>query len=179
MKIGNKYPQASIEYDTWEKIYETVLTSTSSSISITGLEGNTDEQYILDIDVVASGAIGWVFGRLNGDTGSNYGIYSLYGNSSTISSSQGTSNTALYLTYANTDAYKCSSSNIIFAKSGYVRTILGTRIQDITSTTVSDIVFHGQVWNNTASELTSISIYTGGNNFGIGSSFSLYRRISQ
>ena len=150
----------------------------TSAITIFGLEGDTDEQYMLDCNFVnASGSTCDYQVRLNGDSGSNYGFQRLIGNDSTIGASR-SAPTGLNLAYSTTGNI-CFGGFIIHAKSGYVRTIIGHREVTINGTTVTEVGAWGQSWNNTADEVTSITIFGSvADAISTGSTISLYRRIS-
>ncbi len=178
MKFGKLYPQTSVKYDGWEKIYETVLGSAASSVSITGLEGDTDEVYMLDCKFVNGYAgINNYRVRLNGDSASNYGFQELSGTDSAISASRGTDSGAA-IGYDIALGTISQSSTLLYAKSGYVRTILSARSRGINGTTVDSITGWGWSWNNTSDEITSMTILGSGGVMAVGSVISLYRRIS-
>ena len=154
---------------------------TATSISIFGLEGDTDEVYELDCNIVNgySGAI-LVGVRPNNDTtDANYGFQQLYGGSTTIAAQRGTSNPGIYIASISTIDYYSQGKMIIYAKSGYVRTALNKHSTSIAGTTVTYIHMFGSSWNNSGDEITSLNVVsnqTGG--LGIGSVISLYRKVS-
>ncbi|KKK54515.1 hypothetical protein LCGC14_3083920, partial [marine sediment metagenome] len=47
MKTGNKYPLGDIKADCWQVEYKNILTSSATSITISGLTGDTTEEYML------------------------------------------------------------------------------------------------------------------------------------
>jgi len=178
MLAGKLNPQVSIDYDTTEKIFETTVTGSAvTSIDITGLEGDTDEQYMLDVSRVDDGNCANLAVRFNGDTGSNYGYQLLSGSDTTTVAARGAT---VYLLFgvSGTTGYLSGGNMLIHAKSGYVRTVLCNYTQNVTGTTVDTLRTLGQAWNNTGDEITSINILnSGAGDLGIGTSISLYRRI--
>jgi len=179
MKIGNKNPQSNIDYDTLEKIFEHTITTAVTSIDITGLSGNTDEQYMLDCRFVNGYNGGNNFYLLaNNDSGTNYGTQNLVGSVTTVSANR-SARTNFDIGYCSTVDYICQSNLVLHAKSGYVRTCLINIGRSITGTAVTDMIVTGSSWNNTADEITSLIIQSlNANGLGIGSSISLYRRIT-
>jgi len=180
MKLGNIDPQVSIDYDTTEKIFETTVTGSAvTSIDITGLSGNTDEQYMLDCNIVNGYDGGMAVNvRCNGDSGTNYGRQELYGSSTTIGASRATS-THFFLTGATSSGNVGIGTLLLHAKSGHVRTAINSRAREITGTTVTNLDAIGQSWNNTADEITSLGIETEQPEaLGVGTSISLYRKVS-
>lgn len=175
MKLGKLNPKGAVEYDCWEKVYETILTSAASSVSITGLEGDTDEQYMLDVLTVGVG-FETTYLLLNGDTGSTYGHQQLVGNNTSLTANRAVVSVGFSLGKA--DAGDIIPTHVLInAKSGFVRTCLTSNGREIDGTTVARLYVVGQSWNNTADELTSMTI-SNAENLGVGSSISLYRRIS-
>jgi hypothetical protein len=72
-----------------------------------------------------------------------------------------------------TDKY-VSEIHFIFAKSGYLRTILGTSIMNVNGTTVAALETTGAVWQNTTDNITSIKTAMSTSTYAIGSQFELY-----
>jgi len=179
MKIGSKTPQASVEFDGWEKIYEVELSSPSNSITISGLQGDTDEQYMLYGTIESIGVTGVVGLTINGDSGDNYSYQILFGTDSTISASRATTSSMACCVLLS-DGYFGFFNVLIYAKSGYIRTCLISSTRDVNETAITRIDLSGRNWNNTSDEITSMNISAvGAGNFAIGSTISLYRRISQ
>lgn len=181
MKRGKTTPKLSsnVKASTWVKVYETTLTEAATSVTISGLAGNTDEIYILRCKFVNGydGASQYCL-RPNNDTGSNYGLQYLSGANTTLSAGR--------VTPAYFDLAYCGAINRIgyvdytlYAKSGYLRTLSGYRIEDVTGTTVGNAYILGQSWNNSANEITSLVILSDqANGLGVGSSIILYKKVA-
>ncbi len=181
MKLGKLYPQTSPKWDGWEEIYEhTVVGSAETSITISNLSGNTDEVYMLDVVGRNSYAGSCnIYVRPNNDTGNNYGYQALVGEDNVASASRNTSFSAFLLAGYEAVDNLAHTVMILYAKAGLNRTAIVDRAQGIATTTVANISEMGEVWNNSADEITSLVIVasqTGG--LGVGSHISLYRRIS-
>lgn len=177
MKSGPLKPgsASAIKYDSWVKIYETTLAATASSITISGLTGDTDKEYKLEARIVNgyAGSIG-IKVRPNNDTGSNYGYQYLDGTDTTASAGRGAT-TSVQLCGANQNGVG-QGEMVIQSKSGFVRTFINEETAAVT-TTVSNVTSDGYSWNNTADEITSMVVLadqTGG--LGVGSNITLWKR---
>jgi hypothetical protein len=151
--------KASTGTPAWQKVADTTLGSAATSYTFSSLNGNTDVIYRLTVR-----AIGGVNGanyniRLNNDSGNNYGYQMLEGWNTTV--------TAVRNVYSSIQSYYDVDGTandiqggefLIYAKSGYVRTVLGSLFESITSTTVNANLLQGNSWNNTADNLTSIVV---------------------
>lgn len=149
-----------------------------TSITISGLDGDTDEEYLL-ITRLKSDYVGSVayYLRPNNDSGSNYGYQLIYGENTTIGAARGTSNN---MELGATDATNILSfsKHLIYAKSGYVRTALLEMSAKISGTTVSVVELSGQSWNNTVDNITSLVILSSQiNGLGVGSRIILLKKI--
>ena len=174
MKTGTLTPN-KIE-GAWERIYDSTLSSAATSVTISGLEGNTDVLYRLIVRSVKGTNSGNNAIRPNSDSGNNYGSQYLKGQNTTASSLRGTADNYIYLgTTTNADDMAMSDT-LIYAKSGYERTILALIVSAVNGTTVDTTQIQGNSWNNTADEITSLLVYsTGVDGLGIGTHIELYR----
>jgi hypothetical protein len=183
MRAGTSNIKGNLYTGGWQLIYENLLTSAATSVTISGLDGNTDKEYKLVTRIVNgyNGGCGYAL-WLNNDTGSNYPFQILYGSNATASAAQ---STTAKIILGNSDAINkiSQSDTLIYAKSGYVRTSISKQARSISGTTVSEIMLLGQCWNNTADNITSMVIgeesgYA--NCLGIGTHILLFaRRIKQ
>lgn len=149
----------------------------TSALTIFGLEGDTDEQYMLDCNFVDKDTVGYYLLRLNGDSGSNYGYQYVQGQDNVIASLRDVL-TAIRIGNTSTDGYVANSNLLLHAKSGFVRTTLSTDGFSITGSTVDLLRVAGWSWDNTVDEITSMTISTTADNMAVGSTISLYRRIT-
>lgn len=176
MKLGSVNPY-SFKYDGFVKAWEYTATEAQSSLTISGLNGDVDEEYILESKVVNgyNGACSYLV-RPNNDTGTSYGYQLFDGTDSTASASRGAAG-FLGLAYAGALNNIASGTMRLFAKSGFVRTCLVNQARSIATTVVASILSMGWSWNNTADNITSLVIAaaeTGG--IGVGSKFILYKK---
>jgi len=143
----------------WQLIEKQSLSSTdinASPIDFTGLSGDTDIQYKLELDLEATATeLYRLF--LNNDTGANYEEQFHRTNTGTDFSTNLTSN-EVNLSYTSAMADQIFYSAVINAESGEDRTILSK----FTNNDASGIETAEEVawWKNTADELTSIKIDT-------------------
>lgn len=164
--------------DLYEVIYDSgEITEAITSITISNLDGNVAEEYELICRFVDDDTTGGYYLRFNNDSGNNYGYQEIDGTSSTVSAARDTSEAQIDLGYTNTDSNICFSHHLIYAKSGYIRTVLSSSAEDISGTTVTSINLKGQVWNNTADNITSIVIGALNDKLNIGSRIILMKKI--
>jgi hypothetical protein len=166
--------------DTWTRVYNTTLTSAATSVTISGLDGNTDEEYNLLIRAINNNASAAEYRlRFNNDTGSNYGKQNLRGTSTTADAIRSTGDDNAPLSYRGTIAQNETilTDTLIYAKSGYVRTGINKNTTGISGTTVTALGLNGFVWNNTADNVTSLVIYANqADGLGIGTTIELYKK---
>lgn len=171
-------PLGSILHDGWEKIYDyTVAGSAVTSLTISGLNGDVDEEYILESKVVNAynGECGTYF-RPNNDVAANYAVQELYGASTTAGASS-SNYTGFRVGYGNGLNELSMSVVRVFAKSGYLRTGLINKVLAVSGTTVGYIQLHGVSWSNIVDNIVSATI--AGDQagcIGVGSQFVLYRK---
>ena len=168
----------------YKLIYSTTVGTDSTSISITGLLGNTDKTYIVRTRIYngTGGTIGYD-GTINADTGTNYG------NRNTVAA--GVDGTNVYTNsvvnatsirygfgYA-TASESCFAEMIISADTwaSEVRTGMSITASDVAGEVIARITRFVFVWNNTSDEITSIQITaTGASGIGVGSKIELWAR---
>lgn len=149
-------------YGTWQEVYSTTLTEAATSVTISGLTGDTDVLYRLRARGVSNtGVSAGNSLRLNNDTTANIcGYQYIQGVNTSVEVQRGTANFIPCCAFTAADQVSLNES-IIYAKSGYVRTALTEIAHSISTTTVSNISLWGNSWNNTADEVTSMTITSG------------------
>lgn len=160
----------------WQRIYSNTLTVATQTITISGLNGNSDAIYKLISRVVHGNATDEGFKlQFNGDSGVNYGTQLLYG---IATSATAQTLTTAYIPFgaAITAGSLSMQEAIIYSVSGKVRTVIQEFAENIKTTTVTTIGIGGCSWNNTVDNLTSV-VLTASNvdAFGIGTGTELYR----
>jgi len=163
-----------VAYDSGE------LSSPTTSITISNLRGDVDESYEMICRFVQNGATAaacWL--RLNNDTGSNYGRERLRATGSSLTANQSTGQSAIRLGGATAAGNIAFSSTLIYAKSGRIRLTVSNRASDITGTTVSIRDMSGASWNNTADEITSMTVLSNQTNgMGVGTRIILLKKVN-
>ncbi len=148
-------------------------------INITGLDGDTDEEYELIMRGIGGNEATRL--RFNNDSGSNYGEQNLKGTDSTVGAGRGTANTSILLFNYNLGVGNAGLVKAtMYTKSGYVRTVLLNDVSNITGTTVSRINIAGSSWSNTADNITTMVIYNdAANGLGVGTNIELYKKSAK
>lgn len=171
-KYGDMTVKGSLE-GCWERIATSSPTS-GTSVTFSGLSGDTDVIYAVNLYSKSSAGGANVHRiRPNNDSGTNYGYQFLRGLSTTPSASR-TTDSGLQHGYMNGSGYLTLASSLLYAKSGYERTQLVSMARDVTGTTVGESAIFGNVWSNTADEITSL-VVTSGIAFASGTKIDLYR----
>jgi len=157
MEYGNIDPN-EIKYDSFEKAFETTLGAAAQTVDITGLDGDTDEIYVLDIMIVAAGAISAAV-TINNDAGANYSSQELVGASAAITAARTAGDNDIRMNSLAQAAGELIKSKLFLrAKSGQIRTGTISGSDKITGTTVAQKYEKGISWNDSGSNITSIKI---------------------
>lgn len=148
-----------------------------TSLTISGLDGNTAKKFMFRARIVGSSATGNTYKiALNGDTTSgNYGYQRFTNYDTTIAASRSTFGGIYigYISVANTEGH---FRVIIDAKSGYQRMAIIESLRLDTATTIGIHEFNAHTWTNTADNITSMVLScdkAGG--IGIGSQITLWQ----
>lgn len=160
MRTGELDVQGSIT-GAWEKIYENELTGATNSVTVSGLAGNTDQVYkvITKFRNNYNGTTQFYI-LLNNDSGANYGVQEVLGQDSTASASHFTALTYFGQTASYTQYNLSLTESLIYAKSGYTRTMLTNDCMDLGGTTILRAISRGFSWDNSGDELTSMVFTT-------------------
>lgn len=165
----------AVVYDSGE------LAAAATSITISGLDGDVDEEYELIVREVSGGTPATLFLSFNSDTDAdNYGTQCVYGENSTAGASRSTgSPTGWQIGSLNTNGYLCFSQTKIKAKSGQVRTGITKFAYDINGTSIIGIYLRGQSWNNSVDNINSLVLtHASASGIGIGSRVILLKKVN-
>lgn len=178
MKFGNIDSPKDID-KLWNIVYDSgELSSAATTVTISNLTGDTDGEYELIVRPVAGGVSSNYYLRFNSDTGSNYGAQYIYG-ANAVNGASRFSDSKMWLNVSAGSSGVYLNKTRIFAKSGTTRQVLTRTTSNIVTTTVEATGAWGQVWNNSANEITSISIIASNTNgLGIGSRIILLKKSS-
>jgi hypothetical protein len=179
-QMGKVYPQGAFTYDGWVKAYETTLGTAATSLTISGLTGDTAKEYKLETRIVNgyNGTANYSC-RLNADGATNYGDQQFYNSdATTVAAVRSTATSHILLGNNGALSSLNQSTTIIQAKSGYVRTAITEWTGGISNTTVTHTRMVGTSWNNTADEITSLVILADQTDgLGVGSYICLWKRV--
>jgi hypothetical protein len=159
-------------YGTFKRIYSNTLAAATTSITISGLDGNTDLEYVVVCYFINNYAGQLNYNLIyNGDTSANYS-YRGGIDQGTVSWQRilgtGQNNLSFSSLYQNK---KNISIHRIFAKSGFEREGFYKEANYVTWLQVNTI------WNNTTDNLISLTwTATQTNGFGIGTRIEIYAR---
>jgi hypothetical protein len=159
----------------------TIPQTTSENIFNYCLNGDTDVEYMLRVKIVNGYNGGPNYKLLiNNISTDTYGQQILYGANTTIGAGRSTTgNNCIVITAAAALGDISFSELNLYAKAGYIRTVIQKAQYRTSGTTVSVLKIEGQAWNNTADNITSLVILADQTNgIGIGSQIDLYRRIT-
>ena len=174
MRVGKQELQGKLNVGTFQKIYSTTLTEAATSVTISDLDGDTDTIYKLRCRLVAGANNTNNYIKLNNISGSYYGYQYIQGAGSDIEAYRD-SNNVIYNGWCETAGYIDFTEHLIYAKSGYVRTVLSKISDSITGTTLLRVWLFGQVFNNTVDNITSIVFSAAQTNgIGVGSVIELF-----
>ncbi len=154
-----------------------VTGSAANSKTFSGLTGNTNPLYLFTARFVNgyNGTQNYNY-TLNNDTGANYGYQQMNGENTTGATTRGTGQSSLILSSATAQNQICHTNFLLYAKSGVIRAILQDDAAGIATTTVTRMRTMGQIWSNTANELTSIEFLQDQvAGYGIGTVMELYQ----
>jgi len=141
-------------FGTMKRIYSNTLSSAATTINITGLDGNTDIEYVLKI-FTETGANGSLTLTFNSDSGNNYNERGTIDEASATYWPYNLTSQPKIFTGTNLGNSLRSMFNInIFAKTGNKRLVSSLILVGDTTAITKSIA----VWNNTSSNLTSIQI---------------------
>jgi len=183
MKIGSVRVMGDMLADTWQRVHSTTVAGSAvTSITISGLDGDTAEEYILRARIIDANA-GYYKVTMNTDTsGGHYGLQRVIGNSTTAGAYRNVG--VDYIQICNGVSVANGEQSLVdmqfWAKSGFIRT--GTLVESIgiATTTITQIGLLGFSWNNTTDNITQIVLTAGAaNGFAIGTVVELYARKSK
>lgn len=164
--------------DTWELIGDVTLVAPATQVDFTGLDGDTDEVYLLEtiVEKVAIGASTHGI-QFNADTAANYNEQRLEVNGVTASAARGTALVKMQVGLFSGIVDRRADSVIIFAKTGALRYI-SCHSAGQTGGGIAEQINSGE-WTNTVANVTQISFLSSlASDFGTGSRFLLFKKVS-
>lgn len=162
------------------QVYGTTIATAATTLTITGLAGDTALWYHMRFRFVAGSATLLDYSlQFNGDAGSNYYFQTLRGAVTATSAGTGGYD-QIYLNPALTGTDKRAYIiGDLYAKSGTLRTFQFKVADNLTAATATREELDGWVWNNTTSELTTITILSStANSIGSGTVIAIYAQTT-
>jgi len=164
----------------WQLIEEVELTSRQDSYTFSGLDGDTDKEYLLVVRIVGADYGGWkrLGVRFNGDAATHYderqGARSY---SSSCYCSRGWQSLGTFARLPGGNML-CMAEMHIWAKSGYPRTMIShCNVVQVSDQTIICAGTFFSDWTNTTDNITSITVCSDqSNQLGAGSVLQLWKR---
>ena len=156
---------------TYDKIATSTLGSAASTVTFSSISSAYTDLVLVAYMKPISGGNNNALLRFNNDSGSNYSATYLAGDGSTASSTRGTNDTGLFVSYGNANGsnepiFRFNIQN--YSNSTTFKTTLNRN--DAAGGWTSAIV---GLWRNTAA-ITRLDIVTTSTNIEVGSTFTLY-----
>jgi hypothetical protein len=174
-------PAATPAAPGWELIDEyEVSGSAVASVTFSGLDGDTDEVYMIEVYAIQSGATGnAIVLRPNSDnTANNYRYQYSYAANASITAARADFTGGYIVLNTSASGSTAIATAEIWATSGRRRPYKGWTVGNVDGT-AQDIYNWGQIWKNTADNITSL-FYTstaGGTPIAVGSLFRLFKLV--
>ena len=164
----------------WLKIYENELSSPATSVTISDLNGNSDEVYLILVwwKNNYNGAIE-LYLRPNNDSGANYAL-TYYGYQTGVGPISGyfQNKSGMRLSYIETINYMAFSYSFLYAKSGGQRVMVTHSAEKVTTELCGRGNTEHGVWNNIAYNITSLVVVSAGaNGIGVGSHIIVFKKV--
>ena len=147
----------------FKKIYDNTLVANATSVTLAGLDGDTDEEYLMSINWIKNGAALNNFGvQCNADAGvASYGWQTHFGAGGGGAAVTNNDDTwfMLWMGRADTDGYLSQGFARLKAVSGFPRSCLGqfSREVDPVGKTIAGYYSMTDTWWNTIANLTSLT----------------------
>jgi len=146
-------------------IGEVTVSVAAEKIEFTGLSGDDDNIYIMNVSTnhSAPSVTTRIYIHFNGDSsGSNYGFENLLGQGAAVSATRDTAEPGMLLEVASsgvtTAAHRTATEVLIFAKTGIERFGLIESMNGGQGTHIQRADVFGCLWNDTSSTITSIQL---------------------
>lgn len=176
MNTGDLAVKGELKAGVWQRIYSSgELAASVSSISITGLNGDSDKVYKV-VSKLNTTAAAVVLMHFNTDSAANYGNQYLHAHGNQMLAARSTAETGVVVASQSSSGIASSlTETIIYAKSGTGRTALVCFGSGMSSNYVTRLYEIGYVWNETSANLVSLLLDTGV--MDSTSSVDVYRRV--
>lgn len=180
MQIGAKNVLGTFSADCWEVIYDSEITADTTSVTISSLNGDVDDYYLLSARFVnpLAGASD-ISVKINNDGGANYGYQYLRARATTIDAASG-STTKAYIGAGVNQTDISYAKLVLYAKTDFERPFMNDRAADISGSTAANFTIFGNSYKNSSTNLTNLVIASDqANGVGSGTNFILYRKVDK
>jgi hypothetical protein len=147
----------------------------TTELVLNGLDGDNDGFYFVSAVTTTSTGNNAMRIRLNGDSASNYGFQRVSATGTTVSASRSTSTGLLNCVNVTSAGNYSYATCLIYPRTGDDRIAISTNMTEVNGTSINEVNLLGLSWNNTASNITSMTFYGGGGTLSQGTSISVYR----
>lgn len=159
----------------WKEVYDNILTANATSVTIAGLDGDTDHIYHVFVRFVGN-AVTNFFIRLNNDAGNNYLRQYISADDAVVASNEFGPTTAMWIGGSAGVGQCCMTWAQLYARAGFPRTLLHLCLTDLTAAEPGVWYSVHNLWSNTLANVTSIVILAANaNGLGIGTHISVYK----
>jgi hypothetical protein len=157
---------------TYEPIATTTLTGTATSVTFSSISAAYTDLRLVFVPIASTGGVGARF-SMNGDNGTNYSYTSIQGSGSSATSSQepNVNYLSTVLASATTTIPTLATVDIFNYRGSTFKTLLYQGTSDMNG---SGWVLRGVGLYRSTSPITSVTMTTGSNSYGIGTTATLY-----
>jgi hypothetical protein len=177
MTVGDLNIQGKLNAGIFQLVESYVVSGSAvTTKTFTGIDGNIDELYLIEIRQIAGAANSACWLRLNSDS-STYGRQNLTGTNATVDAARTTSDSAMIISNGQPDVADndvLMASVLLYVKAGNGRTAINTVISEATGTTIEDIMIAGHVYDNTTDNITNLYFLSATDGFGVGTTINVY-----
>lgn len=162
----------------WKLIHVVDIASNVQSYIVSNLDGDTDVEYMIICRFVCAASATTTYQlRLNNDSANNYGYQAITGAVAVAGAVQSTADSGLWLSQADNTDDICMCNGLLFAKSGYERTMINHSMDRVGGTTVNRATIIHSSWSNTSDNVRSMVFYANQvSGIGVGSRIEVWSR---
>lgn len=165
----------------WKRLYaNTVSGAAVTSWDVTtGLAGDTDRIYYIFVYVVENATNNVIGMRFNNDSTGTYGDQDVTGSGTTAAAARATGATRFPFSFLNAAGARMWCTAVVAAISGFERVIqaqiMDQQVTMVAGTTITKTGARTGMWNNTASEINRITVFSSiASGIGIGSRLEIW-----
>lgn len=160
--VGLDHTAAGAHLNMWKRVQTVEVTSATNTVVISGLNGDTDTMYWIIGRFINTKEPANYFLQINNDSGvSAYGSQTLSGEEATATASQNINlSLGMPFGYNSATAEVSFSKGVLYAKSGYIRTLNAEIMDRVSINTVTRVQSSDAVWANATSTITNVAVVT-------------------